>query len=224
MAGVAEPSETADAIARRREAAVAGHRGDVATAGAHLDDGEPAVRAGALRALQRAGGLDAHLVVAALEDPAPAVRMTALDLAASRRDVPVGAVTARLDDHDPRVVEAAAWTCGEIVSAAGETPADPDSSDPAAVVEVLARVARTHADPLCRESAVAALGAIAHPDGLPAVLAGLDDRPEVRRRAVIALAPFDGPDVKAALDRAGRDRDKQVRAAAAELRGPQPPD
>lgn len=203
-------------MTRRRAVAVAGHRGDHAQVRAYLGDDEPAVRASALRALERAGDLDAPLLASALEDPAPGVRVTALELAASRHDVPVDAATARLDDPDQRVVEAAAWACGEKVSAEGATPADP-----APVVAAIARVARSHADPLCRESAIAALGAIAHPDGLPAVLAGLDDRPEVRRRAVIALAPFDGPEVEAALARAGDDRDKQVRAAAAELRGPQ---
>ena len=217
MAEVAEPSEGADAMTRRRAAAMAGHRGDRARARAYLDDDEAAVRASALRALERAGGLDARLLAAALEDPAPAVRITALELAASRDDVAVGAAAARLDDPDQRVVEAAAWTCGEKVSAVGADPADP-----APVVAALTRVARSHADPLCRESAVAALGAIAHPGGLAAVLAGLDDRPEVRRRAVIALAPFDGPEVEAALARAGNDRDKQVRAAVTELRGPEP--
>ena len=69
-----------------------------------------------------------------------------------------------------------------------------------------------------RAVAIAALGAISHPAGLPAILAGLDDKPEVRRRAVIALAPFDGPEVDAALLRATKDRDRQVRTAAAELR------
>ncbi len=212
MGTVAEPSEGADAMTRRRAAAVAGHQGDRAQARAYLHDDEPAVRASALRALERAGDLDARLLEAALDDPAPGVRVAALELAASRPDVPVDAAAARLDDPDQRVVEAAAWTCGEKASAAG----------PAPVVAALIRVARSHADPLCRESAIAALGAIAHPDGLPAVLAGLDDKPEVRRRAVIALAPFDGPEVEAALARAGNDRDKQVRAAAAELRGPAP--
>ncbi len=216
--GGAESPEGADAMARRRSAAVAGHQGDLAQARVHVDDGEPAVRASALRAVARAGGLDAHLLAVALEDPAPGVRMTALELAASRRDVPVDAAAARLDDPDQRVVEVAAWTCGEKISAAG---ADPVKGAP--VVAALTRIARSHADPLCRESAVAALGAIGHPGGLPAILAGLDDRPEVRRRAVIALAPFDGPDVEAALDKASRDRDKQVRAAVAELRGPQDP-
>lgn len=204
-------------MARRRAAAMAGHRGDRAGARAHLDDAEPAVRASALRALERAGGLDARLLAAALEDPAPGVRVAALELAAHRPDVALAAAAARLDDPDRRVVEAAAWTCGERVSAASPDPA----RVVAPVVAALTRTARSHPDALCRESAIAALGAIAHPDGLAAVLAGLDDKPEVRRRAVIALAPFDGPEVEAALARAGNDRDKQVRAAAAELLGPQ---
>ena len=215
VAEVVEPSEADDAMTRRRAAAVAGHRRDRAQARAYLHDDEPAVRASALRALERAGDLDAPLLAAALEDPAPGVRVTALELAASRPDVPMDAAAAWLDDPDQRVVEAAAWACGEKVSAAA------GPADPAPVVAALIRVARSHPDPLCRESAIAALGAIAHPDGLPAVLAGLDDKPEVRRRAVIALAPFDGPEVEAALARAGNDRDKQVRAAAAELRGPE---
>ena len=39
----------------------------------------------------------------------------------------------------------------------------------------------------------------------------------MRRRAVLALAPFDGPEVEAALERAGQDRDWQVRQAAEDL-------
>ena len=216
-AEVAESPERADAMTRRTAVAMAGHRGDCAQARAHLNDAEPAVRASALLALERAGALDAHVLAAALDDGEPAVRVTALELAAGRCDVAVDAVAARLDDGDQRVVETAAWTCGEKVSAPSADPVDP-----AAVVTALTRVARTHSDPLCRESAIAALGAIAHPDGLRAVLAGLDDKPAIRRRAVIALAPFDDPEVEAALNRAGNDRDKQVRAAAAELRGTAP--
>ena len=216
VVAAAEGADAPDAITRRRAAAVAGHRGDRAQARAYLQDDEPAVRASALRALERAGDLDARHLEAALEDTAPGVRVTALELTASRPDVPVDAVAARLDDPDQQVVEAAAWTCGEKVSVAA------GPADAAPVVAALIRVARSHADPLCRESAIAALGAIAHPDGLPAVIAGLDDKPEVRRRAVIALAPFDGPEVEAALARAANDRDRQVRTAATELRGPRP--
>lgn len=217
-----EPERAAGAVGRRREAAAAGHAGDAAKARSYLHDDDPMVRSSALRALQRAGDLAAVELAAALEDPAAAVRMTALELSAGRDDIAAAAVADRLLDDDRRVVEAAAWACGEKVSAdrdASPDPAAAGSPETAAVVSALVRVARSHEDPLCRESAIAALGAISDPAGLPAILAGLDDKPEIRRRAVIALAPFDGPEVDAALLGASTDRDKQVRAAAAELRG-----
>lgn len=212
----AAPAAAAEGAAgRRREAAAAGHAGDAAGARSYLDDCDPMVRSSALRALERVGDLADHELEAALSDPAPAVRLTALELSAGRDDIGAAAAADRLVDADRRVVEAAAWTCGEKISA-GHT--DGCESETTAVVDALDRVARSHDDPLCRESAIAALGAISHPAGLPAILAGLADKPEVRRRAVIALAPFDGPEVDAALLRATTDRDKQVRAAATELR------
>ena len=200
----------------------------------HLRDHDPAVRSTALRALSRACDLSVEELASALEDPAPAVRIAALELAADRGDVSVATTVARLDDPDSRVVEAAAWACGEMLSedlpsdvhpagSASPAPAAPSlGPQVTAVVEELARVARNHSDALCRESAIAALGAIGDRGGLQAILAGLEDKPAVRRRAVIALAPFDGPEVEAALARAGNDRDRQVRAAAAELVRPGP--
>ncbi|MCY4295247.1 MAG: HEAT repeat domain-containing protein, partial [Acidimicrobiaceae bacterium] len=149
----------------------------------------------------------------ALADPEPAVRLTGLELAAERDDIAVEKIAALLDDEDSGVVEAAAWACGEKVSAGHQQ--DRDSAG--ATLAALSRLALQHRDLLCRESAIAALGAISDPAGLPAILAGLDDKPEVRRRAVVALAPFEGPEVEAALHKAGSDRDRQVRAAAAEL-------
>jgi HEAT repeat protein len=86
-----------------------------------------------------------------------------------------------------------------------------------AAVAALVDMATAHADALCREAAVAALGAIGDPAGLPAILAATTDKPAVRRRAVIALAPFEGPEVDAALERALTDRDWQVRQAAEDL-------
>ncbi len=114
-----------------------------------------------------------------------------------------------LRDPVPRVVEAAAFAAGELADRTSGTP----------LVEQLAGVATTHPDPLCREAAVAAIGAIGDPTGLPAVLAATTDKPAVRRRAVLALAPFEGPDVDAALTRALADRDWQVRQAAEDLTG-----
>jgi hypothetical protein len=49
------------------------------------------------------------------------------------------------------------------------------------------------------------------------VLTACRDKATVRRRAVLALAPFDGPEVDAALSAALDDRDWQVRQAAEDL-------
>lgn len=86
-----------------------------------------------------------------------------------------------------------------------------------ALVPALAAMAVDHAEPLCREAAIAALGAIGHQDGLAAILVGTKDKPAVRRRAVLSLAPFEGPEVEAALEAALQDRDWQVRQAAEDL-------
>ncbi len=64
--------------------------------------------------------------------------------------------------------------------------------------------ATAHADPLVREAAVAALGAQGDPATLPAVLAACDDKPAIRRRAVLALAAFEGDEVEARLQSRAR--------------------
>ena len=199
------PRQMADTVTRRRAAAVSGPQGDAATARSFLADPDASVRATALGALARAGALAAADLVAALTDPSAIVRARAAELAA---DVPGNvdpALAPILDDADATVVEAAAWASGE------RRP--PESG----VVAALAAVTMGHDDPICREAAVAALGAIGDPTGLPAILAATADRPAVRRRAVLALAPFEGPDVEAALERALTDRDWQVRQAAEDV-------
>jgi len=199
------PGQMADAVARRREAAVAGHQGDTVKARSFLADPAPSVRATALGALARAGSLAGADLVGALRDPSPVVRARAAELAAGMPGNADPALLAVLDDPDAAVVEAAAWASGE------RQP--PESG----VVAALAAVTTGHDDPICREAAVAALGAIGDPASLPAILAATTDRPAVRRRAVLALAPFHGPDVEAALERALTDRDWQVRQAAEDV-------
>ncbi len=199
------PRKVADDVARRREAAIAGHRGDVAAARAFLADPAPAVRATALGALARAGGLAPDDLAAGLADVAATVRARAAELCATWPGDEAPGLASALADDDPRVVEAAAWASGERV------PPEPG------IVAPLATVVTGHEDPLCREAAVAALGAIGDAEGLPAVLAATTDRPAVRRRAVLALAPFEGPEVDAAIARALTDRDWQVRQAAEDI-------
>ena len=192
---------------RRRSVTVAGHRGDATAARDALTDPEPAVRAAAVGAAARAGALGDLDLAAALRDGDPGVRRRAVEVAAAGGDWPgaAAAVRERLADDDPSVVEVAAWALGEL----GER-----SPLPAGTVDALASLATDHEDPLVREAAVAALGALGDPGGLPAILAATTDRPAVRRRAVLALASYEGPLVDAALERARTDRDWQVRDAA----------
>ncbi|HYI62460.1 MAG TPA: HEAT repeat domain-containing protein [Acidimicrobiales bacterium] len=205
-----EPDE--GATARRTAVAEAGHRGDADAARVGLDDPHPSVRATALGALRRAGALDTDALRAALADRAPAVRRRAAEeVAALAGPDGTGAgpegvsLLPLLDDEDPTVVEVAAWASGE------RRPAEPGA------VARLAALATGHDDALVREAAVAALGAIGDEAGLPAVLAATGDKATVRRRAVLALAPFTGPEVDTALRRATADRDWQVRQAAEDL-------
>ncbi|HVC67715.1 MAG TPA: HEAT repeat domain-containing protein [Acidimicrobiales bacterium] len=189
--------------ARRRDVARAGHVGDVGRARAGLSDPAPAVRSTALGALDRLGDLADAELADGLSDPDPAVRRRAAELAATRPEVDL---LPALDDPDPSVVEMAAYAMGE--------RAETDAVQP---LSHLSDAADGHDDPLCREAAVAALGAIGDPSGLHAVLAALDDKPAIRRRAAVALAAFEGPEVEAALRRCLDDRDWQVRQVAEDL-------
>ncbi|HET9732010.1 MAG TPA: HEAT repeat domain-containing protein [Acidimicrobiales bacterium] len=186
---------------RRMAAARSGHQGDADAARGYLGDPDPGVRATALAALARLGALGDDDLRRGLGDSDPAVRRRACLVAARLPRVPSPA--ALLGDPAAEVVEAACFALGE----RGETSA----------VDALARVALEHPAALCRESAVAALGAIGDERGLPAVLAATRDKPAIRRRAVVALAAFDGPEVDEALARALTDRDWQVRQAAEDL-------
>lgn len=187
---------------------MAGHRRDERTARAARRSDDPHVRAAAVGALARMGLLGPIEAVEALADRAPLVRRRACEEAARTSPVAGGpleqALRAALGDPDPLVVEAACWALGELGArgAVGE----------------LASLTQGHADARCREAAVAALGAVGDPAGKPAVLeAATTDRAAVRRRAVVALAAFDGPEVERALLAALDDRDWQVRQAAETL-------
>lgn len=196
---------TDDSGARRRAAAVAGHTGDVDTARSLLADEVGAVRATALAALARLGEMTTEELDASLHDDDAGVRRRAVALSAAIPGDREPTIVPLLDDADPVVVETAAWACGE------RQPPEPHAA------ATLARVATEHAEHLVREAAVAALGAIGDPVGLPAVLGALDERATLRRRAVVALAAFEGPEVEAALRRALDDRDRQVRQTAEDL-------
>ena len=148
----------------------------------------------------------------AVTDGSPAVRRRAAELAPAlppHADV-VPALVARLTDADVTVVEAAAWALGEL----GDRTVAAGAVDRLAVTTTRATTA-TRSRARRRSPRSAALG---DARALPAILAACHDKPAVRRRAVLALAPFEGPEVDAAVEAALGDRDWQVRQAAEDLR------
>jgi HEAT repeat protein len=193
-----------DHLERRRQVVIAGHSGDVALVRSGLDDTDAGVREAALGAMARLGNFDIDTARRFAVDPEPRVRRRVAELSAALSDFDLSPL---LSDGDPSVVETAAWACGEQVEIADAT------------LRRIIELATDHDDVLVREAAVAALGAIGDERGLPAILHGCSDKPAIRRRAVLALAPFDGPDVDAALKSALDDRDWQVRQAAEDLLG-----
>ena len=175
---------------------MAGHQGDEAVARDLLEHTDAGVRATALHALARMGRATDDDIARALADASAEVRRRALADAVTATAIDLRPL---LDDTDPMVAEQAAWALGE-------------RADTNAVDDLVA--AASHADALVREAAVAALGALQHERGRAAILDATADKPAIRRRAVLALAAFDGDDVDAALARAAEDPDWQVRDAA----------
>lgn len=185
---------------------MAGHAGDLPTVLDGLTHEAGEARVVALGAAHRLGALDRDLLEPFFDDPESDVRYRAVELTARSEFGPELAdrLVAALDD--PALSEVAAFAIGEL-------PLEGDAKERA--VQALGAQVSTHEDALCRESAVAALGALGA--GLEHILRATEDVATVRRRAVLALAPFESPEVDAALQRALEDRDWQVRQAAEDL-------
>jgi HEAT repeat protein len=171
-------------------------------------DDDARVRAIALAALVRVAPAPtaATTWVAAAHDADPRVRRRAAEVAPKLgRSARTRTLSELLADDDAWVAEAAAYAIGE------------HPRPTATAIDALRAAATSHTDALVREAAVAALGAIGDPSTLPAVLAACDDKPAIRRRAVLALAAFEGDEVEARLRAALEDHDWQTRQAAEDL-------
>jgi HEAT repeat protein len=185
---------------------MAGHAGDRKTVVDGLSHDAAEVRVVALGAALRVGELDEERLLAALEDSAVTVRYRAIELIARMPFNSTLAERAIAALQDPDLREVAAFVLGEL-------PLDGELLERA--IAALGSQATGDEDALARESAVAALGALG--GGLNFILTATGDVATVRRRAVLALAPFDGPEVDAVLQEALTDRDWQVRQAAEDL-------
>jgi HEAT repeat protein len=189
----------------RFEVIAAGFTGDSTIPLAALSHEDGMVRASALRALARIETLTDEILFPYISDVHIETRRTAVELAALYPSVNVHQC---LDDPDVFVAEMAAWCLGE------RTPASDIE------IETLIDRTTTHEEPVVREACAAALGSLGDERGLPAILAACFDKPAVRRRAILALAPFEGDEVEAALQRALEDKDWQVRQNAEDLLNP----
>lgn len=189
----------------RFEVIAAGFSGNQSVAEAGLLSPDGSTRASALRALARLQVLSPDTVTDFLRDEDPEVRRTAVELAAPFASVLVHSL---IDDQDVFVAEMTAWCLGERLAIRDEE------------INILIDRTTSHTEAVVREACAAALGSIGDERGLTAILAACADKPAVRRRAILALAPFEGDDVDAALTKALDDKDWQVRQNAEDLLNP----
>lgn len=185
---------------KRLDVVLASYRGDTTTARKALTNKNPKIRSAALFALNKIGALAEDELISGLGDPVGMVRRTSCEISAGYSNI---SLAQNLIDDDPFVVEMALWALGE--------------REDASQLQKICEIAKSHSESLVREAAIASIGAIGDPSGLDSVLASFSDRPNVRRRAVVALAAFEGPRVTEALERATHDRDWQVRQIAEDL-------
>ena len=197
-----EGSEDANVTRIRQRVIELSLNGEFQVVTEYLEHPDPDVRATALRVLDNVGKLEKGIIERSLSDSAFKVRSALAYLLSTNRDIPAMKF---LLDEDAEIVEIACWGIGE----RGDTSAE--------VLDVLQSITESHSDSLCRESAVAALGALGNRDALGSILKAVEDIATVRRRAVLALAPFDGPEVELAIAKALEDRDWQVRQAAEDI-------
>lgn len=168
----------------------------------HLSADEPTIRRTAVAASLGRSDLQEQIVNLLATDPASSVRRECAEILGLAGASDPGTLEQALEDEAAEVREAAVTALGEIGAASS-------------VPKLIASAEDDAEDGLVREAAVAALGAIgvemARPTLLRLVSAG---SPQIRRRSVVALTVFDGPDVEAALRTAATDRNPMVREAA----------
>ena len=184
------------------EVLLASHEGNTELLFTAFANDNDHIRSLALHGLLKNNALTDEQVRSAEVDPSRLVRHRLAQLGAVEPRINLSVL---LHDVDFAVAETAAWSLGERVDVTAEEFA------------LLLEGGAHHDHAIVRESCIAALGAIGDPRAVPVILQGCADKPAVRRRAILALAPFDGPEVTTALEKALLDRDWQVRQAAEDL-------
>lgn len=167
-----------------------------------LTHADPELRRLAVAAATPTPGVVATIGGMLGSDPDPAVRRECAEVLGVTGTGNPELLLAALDDPEAMVREAAATGLGEtgateVVTTLATVAADPDE------------------DRLVREAAVASLGAIGDAAALPVLLQLVTTGPpQLRRRCVVALSVFEGPEVENAIRAAASDRNPMVREAA----------
>lgn len=199
------PPELTPSHADRLRVITASYAGDEHTVRDALRHADGEVRASALTGLHRLSALDASVLHDFATDESPYVRRIVAQLSSGYSDVDI---TALLNDTDMFVAEMTAWALGE-----REQVTESE-------LDALIQASESSPEAIVREAATAALGAIGDERGLAAILRACSDKPAIRRRAVLALAPFEGDLVDQALRNALNDNDWQVRQNAEDMLRP----
>jgi hypothetical protein len=177
-----------------------------------ITDGQ--ARALAWSARKRNGLLEARDVTEMLRDDSVVVARRGIEFAVDFAEIDL---VVFLEGTDLDLAEVSAFTLGERASRGGNTNVE---------LAALREMAEHHDDALCREAAIAALGAAAeHLDESDSnriatrtvLLAALEDKATIRRRAIVGLCLFDDPESVARVSAARSDRDTQVRRIAKAL-------
>jgi len=170
--------------------------------GAFLDAGEPGIRRIAVGASLAHPDLWPRIALMLRSDPDAGVRRECAEVLGLSGDADPTQIEGALSDASAEVREAAITALGEIASTTS-------------LPVLINHAAADGESKLVREAAVAALGAIGDPAAVAILLELIaTGTPQLRRRSVVALSVFDGPEVEAALRQAATDRNPMVREAA----------
>ena len=200
------------AMSVRRAVAVAGHTGDVTTARRGLVHATRSC--GPPRSVRSSAWVSSTTSSWWRRSRIP-IRRFAGGRPRSRRGIRASTSDRCSADPEPSVVEVAAWACGEHEARRRRRARGADLARHRGRGRRATCWSGSPRSPPSARSATTAGSTRSWP--------ATDDRPAVRRRAVLALAPFLDPghpraaEVTAALDRARTDRDWQVRQAAEDL-------
>jgi HEAT repeat protein len=165
-------------------------------------DDEKEVAAG-LSYLVHLRQINAKKILKFLESPSAAIkRRAALGLSDLKPDKSViSKMIEALEDGDPIFVSYLLYAMGELKFKEFAKPIE--------------QTILNHPDERVREFGVGALGAIGDKESLNTIIICLKDhKARVRRRAILALASYKGPEVEKAIESAKSDRDYQVRQNA----------